>query len=79
MTGRSRLFTRDEMGRLLAPRRVAVCARAAAEHGKRVCKVWAPEGLGGPGSVETESDPHLALFHAMDRGFAAKLRTRADG
>jgi len=53
-----------------ATRRLPVFAGAAAENGKIVCNVWAPEWLGGPGSVETESDPHLALFHSMDRCFA---------
>jgi len=54
-----------------ATSRLPVFARAAAQNGKIVCNVWAPEWLGGPGSVETESDPHLALFHSMDRCFAA--------
>ena len=54
-----------------ATSRLPVFAAAAAESGKIVCNVWAPEWLGGPGSVETESDPHLALFHSMDRCFAA--------
>ena len=53
-----------------ATARLPVFARAAAENGKIVCNVWAPEWLGGPGSVETESDLHLALFHSMDRCFA---------
>jgi acetyl-CoA synthetase len=53
-----------------ATSRLPVFARAAAEQGKIVCNVWAPEWLGGPGSVDTESDPHLALFHSMDRCFA---------
>jgi acyl-CoA synthetase (NDP forming) len=51
--------------------RLPVFSQAAATNGKLVCNVWAPEWLGGPGSVETESDPHLALFHSMDRCFAA--------
>jgi len=54
-----------------ATARLPVFAHAAAENGKIVCNVWAPEWLGGPGSVETESDPHLALFHSMERCFAA--------
>ncbi len=54
-----------------ATSRLPVFSRAAAETGKIVCNVWAPEWLGGPGSVETETDPHLALFHSMDRCFAA--------
>ncbi|MGX7706539.1 acetate--CoA ligase family protein [Methylobacterium sp. Gmos1] len=51
--------------------RLPVFSRAAAANQKLVCNVWAPEWLGGPGAHETESDPHLALFHSMDRCFAA--------
>lgn len=54
-----------------ATNRLPVFSRAAATHGKIVCNVWAPEWLGGPGSTETERDPHLALFHSMNRCFAA--------
>lgn len=53
-----------------ATSRLPIFSQAAAASGKIVCNVWAPEWLGGPGSVETESDPHLALFHSMDRCFA---------
>ena len=53
-----------------ATSRLPVFARATARHGKITCNVWAPEWLGGPGAFETESDPHLALFHSMDRCFA---------
>src|SRR6202044_2467324 len=55
----------------LATSRLPVFSQAAATSGKIVCNVWAPEWLGGPGAFETESDPHLALFHSMDRCFAA--------
>jgi acetyl-CoA synthetase len=54
-----------------ATSRLPVFSRAAAASGKIVCNVWAPEWLGGPGAFETESDPHLALFHSMDRCFSA--------
>lgn len=54
-----------------ATARLPVFSQAAATHGKIVCNVWAPEWLGGPGAFETEIDPHLALFHSMDRCFAA--------
>ena len=54
-----------------ATSRLPVFSQAAAASGKIVCNVWAPEWLGGPGAFETESDPHLALFHSMDRCFAA--------
>ena len=57
-----------------ATSRLPVFSQAAARHGKITCNVWAPEWLGGPGSFETESDPHLALFHSMDRCFAAQAR-----
>lgn len=50
--------------------RLPVFSRAAAAAGTIVCNVWAPEWLGGPGAAETERDPHLALFHSMDRCFA---------
>ncbi len=50
--------------------RLPVFAAAAAASGKLVCNVWVPEWLGGPGAAETEADPHLALFHSMERCFA---------
>jgi acetyl-CoA synthetase len=54
-----------------ATKRLPVFGDAAAASGKIVCNVWAPEWLGGPGSFETETNPHIALFHSMDRCFAA--------
>jgi len=64
--------------------RLGVFSGSAAANGKIVCNVWAPEWLGGPGAFESEADPHIALFHSMDRCFAvlaawhrrAALRTR---
>jgi acyl-CoA synthetase (NDP forming) len=53
-----------------ATRRLPLFSQLAAAHGKIVCNVWVPEWLGGPGAQETEGDPHLALFHSMDRCFA---------
>ncbi len=53
-----------------ATSRLAVFSACAAKHDKIVCSLWAPEWLGGPGSRETEEDPHLALFHSTDRCFA---------
>jgi acetyl-CoA synthetase len=53
-----------------ATSRLPVFSQAAVASGKIVCNIWAPGWLGGPGSFETESDPHLALFHSMDRCFA---------
>ncbi len=54
-----------------ATKRLPVFGDAAAASGKIVCNVWAPEWLGGPGAFETETNPHIALFHSMDRCFAA--------
>ncbi len=67
-----------------ATERLGVFSGSAAANGKIVCNVWAPEWLGGPGAFESEADPHIALFHSMDRCFAvlaawhrrAALRTR---
>ncbi|MDB5617850.1 MAG: CoA-binding protein [Tardiphaga sp.] len=53
-----------------ATSRLPVFGRAAAKHGKIVCNVWAPAWLGGPGTIETHRDSHLALFIGMDRCFA---------
>ncbi|MBC7576867.1 MAG: acetate--CoA ligase family protein [Tardiphaga sp.] len=53
-----------------ATSRLPVFSRAAASHGKIVCNVWAPAWLGGPGTIETQQDGHLALFNGMDRCFA---------
>ena len=53
-----------------ATRRLPTFSGAARETGKIVCFVWVPEWLGGPGAREIESDPHLCLFHSMDRCFA---------
>jgi acyl-CoA synthetase (NDP forming) len=53
-----------------ATSRLPVFSRAAAKHGKIVCNVWAPAWFGGPGTIETQQDGHLALFLGMDRCFA---------
>ena len=51
-------------------------SQAAVASGKIVCNIWAPGWLDGRmASFETESDPHLALFHhSMDRCFAMICR-----
>ncbi len=54
-----------------ATARLPTFAAAAQNNGKIVCSVWVPEWLGGPGAREIETDPHLCLFHSMDRCFAA--------
>lgn len=51
--------------------RLAVFSEAAARHDKIACSIWLPEWLEGPGSLETELDPHVALFRSSDRCFAA--------
>ena len=51
--------------------RLPVFSGSAARAGKIVCNVWVPEWLGGPGARESEADPHIALFHSIDRCFAA--------
>ncbi|WP_029009060.1 acetate--CoA ligase family protein [Azospirillum halopraeferens] len=51
--------------------RIALLDRLAAEAGKIICKVWLSGWLEGPGAREIEAAPHLALFHSMDRCFAA--------
>ena len=51
--------------------RLKVFSEAATRHGKIVCSVWLPEWLEGPGSLETELDPHVALFRSSDRCFEA--------
>lgn len=53
-----------------ATQRLPTFAAAARDSGKIVGIVWIPEWLGGPGAREIESDPHLCLFHSMDRCFA---------
>ncbi|MDA8249561.1 MAG: CoA-binding protein, partial [Rhodospirillales bacterium] len=65
------LVTTHQYAYEAATARLPVFSGLAAQHGKIVCNVWIPEWLGGPGAAETESDPHLALFHSMDRCFAA--------
>ena len=53
-----------------ATQRLPTFAAAARDSGKIVGIVWIPEWFGGPGAREIESDPHLCLFHSMDRCFA---------
>ncbi|SSW62402.1 hypothetical protein AVE30378_00146 [Achromobacter veterisilvae] len=42
-----------------------------ASHGKPVCAVWLSAWQNGPGSREFEREPHVAVFHSMDRCFYA--------
>lgn len=51
--------------------RIRIASSAAARHGKIACNVWVSEFLGGPGMLETETDPDVALFRSMDHCFYA--------
>lgn len=51
--------------------RLKVFSDAAQRHGKIVGSVWLSEWLEGPGALECELDPHLAMFRSADRCFAA--------
>lgn len=51
--------------------RLAVFSEAAQRHAKVACSVWIPEWLEGPGALETELDPNVALFRSSDRCMAA--------
>ena len=53
-----------------ATERLSIFSESAARSGKIVCNVWGPQWLDGPGSRESEIDPHIALFHSMDHCFA---------
>ncbi len=41
----------------------------AAKHGKPLCYVWLTQLLEGPGAVEAERDPNIAVFRSMRRCF----------
>lgn len=43
----------------------------AGTHSKMACNVWISEWREGPGAIEAERLPHLAVFRSMDRCFAA--------
>jgi acyl-CoA synthetase (NDP forming) len=51
--------------------RLQVFSDAARRHGKIVASVWLSEWLEGPGALDTERDPHVALFRSADRCFAS--------
>lgn len=51
--------------------RIGIAGRVARRHGKIACNVWVSEFMGGPGMLETETDPDVALFRSMDHCFAA--------
>ena len=64
-----------------ATSRIETLGRAAAEHGKIACAVWLTQHLEGPGAVETEQNPNVALFRSMRHCMAAlaQWHRRADG
>ncbi|MGB3072148.1 MAG: acetate--CoA ligase family protein [Ottowia sp.] len=41
------------------------------ETGKPICCVWLSQWMDGPGAMEVEASPHLALFRSLDRCMAA--------
>ncbi|NYT61679.1 acetate--CoA ligase family protein [Alcaligenaceae bacterium] len=55
----------------IAAERLRVFSDAAERHGKIACAVWLTEWLEGPGALDTELNPHVAMFRSMDRCFAA--------
>lgn len=54
----------------IATERLKVFSEAAKLYGKIACAVWLTEWLEGPGALETELNPHVAMFRSMDRCFA---------
>jgi len=44
-------------------------SEAAARHGKMACALWLSEWGEGPGALETETAPHVAMFRSMERCF----------
>lgn len=74
------LTSDDTFGALVVPQalayavatdRIKVFSEAAERHQKIACVVWLTEWLEGPGALEIELDPHIAIFRSMDRCFAA--------
>ncbi len=49
--------------------RLASLASQSKQHGKITCSVLISNWLQGPGTLEAEMDPHVALFRSMDRCF----------
>ena len=55
----------------MTPKRLPHYAEAARRAGKPVILLWLTEWLEGPGAVEFEACPDVALFRSMDRAFRA--------
>lgn len=60
--------------------RVSAFSELSKHHGKITCNVLISAWLQGPGALESEIDPHVALFRSMDRCFRclAAWHHRAD-
>jgi acyl-CoA synthetase (NDP forming) len=60
--------------------RVAAFGRLSEQYGKITCNVLMSGWLQGPGALDAEIDPHVALFRSMDRCFRvlAAWHHRAD-
>jgi acetate---CoA ligase (ADP-forming) len=60
--------------------RLASLASQSKQHGKITCSALISNWLQGPGTLEAEMDPHIALFRSMDRCFRtlAAWHHRAD-
>jgi len=54
-----------------ATARIEIMGQAAARYGKIACAVWLTQHLEGPGAVEAEQNPHVALFRSMRHCMAA--------
>ena len=74
------LLADDQFGALVVPHtyayapataRIEIMGRAAARHGKIACAVWLTQHLEGPGAIETEQNPNVALFRSMRHCMAA--------
>jgi acyl-CoA synthetase (NDP forming) len=89
------LLSDDAYGALVVPQTLAFemyktrlesLALQSARHGKITCSVLISNWLQGPGTLEAESNPHVALFRSMDRCFRTlaawhhrvDLKTRAE-
>lgn len=55
----------------MTPRNVTMFSKLAAAAAKPVCMSWMSEWVSGPGSVQAESDPHVAVFSSTEQCFRA--------
>ncbi|MBJ7439526.1 MAG: acetate--CoA ligase family protein [Sphingopyxis sp.] len=53
----------------MTPRNVAMFSPLAAKAGKPVCLSWMSEWRDGPGALEAEADPNIALFKSTEQCF----------